>query len=112
MDSLSRSQNTVSQDSNRVTSRFIVDDQRHCQRMGQFDSYEAARLAIIGFVSNPWNEKPNRAPCSNWKKCGRHYDIIETSESGAYLTSTPVCKIDCEGVIWLDEPSDEGNGLT
>ena len=77
--------------------------------MGRFDSFEAARIAIVGFVSNPWDEEPSRAPCRNWKNCGRWYDIIETDEDGAFVASTSVCKIDSEGIIWLDEAQDDSD---
>ena len=98
-----RLNNTVSNQIPKQELRFTVDDERHCHRMGQYKSFEEARIAIVGFVTNPWNHDPNRAPCRNWENCGRDYSIIETNENGEYVSTTPVCKIDSEGVIWLNE---------
>ena len=82
--------------------RFVVDDQRHCQHIGRFKSYGDAKLAIVGFVSNRWDEEPNRAPCRNWETCGRDYQIIEVDTDDKFLKATLICKISCDGAIWFD----------
>lgn len=82
--------------------RFIVDDQRHCQKMGEYDSFEDAKIAILGLVSIAWDEPPNRAPCRNWKNCGREYHIIETDESNNFVSTKLICKYDQNGPIWFD----------
>jgi len=95
----------------KITS-FRIEDKTHCDDHGTFESFQDAYDAIIGFTSIPWDKRPNRAPCRNWRNCGRYFQIVESrswtcpeSEKVKYehVGTTEICKISCEGVLWIHD---------
>jgi hypothetical protein len=51
----------------------------------------------------PRDEPPNAAPCSNWKNCGRNYEVVEydTSEKPwKELRRLTMLEISADGVKW------------
>jgi len=51
----------------------------------------------------PWNEAPNRAPCTNSFNCGRRYELVEYDDSAQTwneLTRTLILEISAAGVRW------------
>lgn len=51
----------------------------------------------------PWDQEPNRAPCSSWRTCGRNYELIEyEAGSGPWklLGRTFAFEVSAEGVRW------------
>jgi hypothetical protein len=60
---------------------FIIEDEIHSELMGEFESFEKALLELKRISKTPWDQEPNRAPCTSWKTCGRSYEIIEFDNS-------------------------------
>ena len=61
---------------------FIVEDELHAEPLtGEFASREDAVADLRRLAELPWNAAPNRAPCTNWRNCGRRYDIVEYDAS-------------------------------
>ena len=57
--------------------RFRIEDERHSDVIGEFATEDEAHAELRRLVQVPWNEAPNRAPCTNWKDCGRDYELVE-----------------------------------
>ncbi|HET6326568.1 MAG TPA: hypothetical protein VFG04_17970 [Planctomycetaceae bacterium] len=82
---------------------FVIEDELHAEPHGKFPSFRQAvdelrRLAVI-----PWNAKPNRAPCSNWKACGRNYEVVEYDESWTEVRRVSVLEVSASGAKWSDD---------
>jgi hypothetical protein len=57
---------------------FIIEDESHAEpQKVEFKTFEDAFCELERISKIPWNEIPNRCPCTNWKDCGRNYQIIE-----------------------------------
>ncbi|MEM7349012.1 MAG: hypothetical protein AAF485_32690, partial [Chloroflexota bacterium] len=53
----------------------------------------------------PWDEPPNKAPCKNWRDCGRRYKIVEYDTSqGPWkeLNQFLLLNISADGATWVD----------
>ena len=61
---------------------FIIEDEQHAEPMGEFRKFVDAAVELVRLSTLPWDEPPNRAPCTSWKTCGRHYDIVEYDFTG------------------------------
>ena len=89
-----------------MNTRFVIEDEAHDEKHSTHETLEEAigelkRLALI-----PWDKEPNVAPCTNWKKCGRRYQVIEyDTSSGPWreLRRMLALKISAEGVVWAEE---------
>jgi len=82
---------------------FIIEDERHAEPQGQFVNMRRAIAELKRRSMIPWDQDPNRAPCSNWSKCGRSYDVIEYDVSHApwkELTRVLALDISASGVKW------------
>ena len=83
---------------------FVIEDEAHAEpQSGEFRTFEDAMDELRRRASIPWDEAPNVAPCTNWRKCGRRYEIIEydTSETPwRELSRRFVLEINAEGVRW------------
>jgi len=57
---------------------FIIEDEIHAEpQKGEYKTFEHAISELKKRATIPWNEKPNRCLCTNWKDCERNYQIIE-----------------------------------
>jgi hypothetical protein len=57
---------------------FTIEDERHAEpQEGEFSTLAAAIAELKRRATLPWDQAPNVAPCTNWKNCGRTYEIIE-----------------------------------
>ena len=57
---------------------ILIEDNRHSELQKlEFADFEAALQELRRRAAIPWNETPNRAPCSNWRKCGREYWLVQ-----------------------------------
>ena len=57
---------------------FIIEDELHAEPQdGKFHKFEDAFDELKRISKIPWNEIPNRCPCTNWQNCGRNYQIVE-----------------------------------
>ena len=82
---------------------FILLDKFHYERIGIYDSYEEALNKAIEISKIPWNIPPNKAPCTNWKKCGREYVIVERikkNNKSLKVSEVDIFNISSNGVIW------------
>ena len=70
---------------------------------GKFPSFRQAIDELQRLAAIPWNEKPNRAPCSNWKTCGRNYEVVEYDESWSEVRRISVLEVSASGVKWSDD---------
>ena len=83
---------------------FIIEDQSHAEWHGEYTSVEQAFAELRNLSLVPWDQVPNRCPCTNWKNCNRDYEVIEYETS-----STPwkevrrfgTLNISSKGIIWL-----------
>ena len=60
---------------------FAIEDERHAEMHGTYAT-EADAVAELKRRSRvPWNEEPNRAPCTNWTDCGRSHELVEYGDN-------------------------------
>ncbi len=82
---------------------FLIEDEAHGESHGQFASYEEALQELKVRAGISWDAEPNKAPCTNWKNCGRRYEIVEFDNSTkpwGQLSRVSVLNISAEGVKW------------
>lgn len=85
---------------------YVIEDELHSETIGTFPTSEQALAELHRLASLPWNEHPNFAPCTNWEKCGRNYELLEydtTQQPNTLLTRTPALKISATGTLWDSE---------
>jgi hypothetical protein len=92
--------------------KIIIEDIIHAEwQPGEFPTIADAFAELERRAAIPWNEHPNRAPCTSWKTCGRTYHIIEYDDSAATAWEErqriPVLEISVAGVKWLMKGHDE-----
>jgi hypothetical protein len=83
-----------------MPSTFYIEDNLHAEYHGDtYPTFEAALAEVQKLAQIPWDEDPNRAPCTSWKTCGRDWCIVENSGDGnpGY---TRVVEITSAGVKW------------
>lgn len=57
---------------------FKIEDESHAEpQKGEFKTFEDAFNELERIAKIPWDEIPNRCPCTNWKDCERNYQIIK-----------------------------------
>ena len=83
---------------------FIVDDDIHCELIGEFRTFEDAKSFLEKTAELSWDDRPNRAPCVDWKRCGRKYVIYDDGGVSSYLlnTPTPILNVNAEGIEWIE----------
>jgi hypothetical protein len=91
-----------------MSKTFVIEDQLHCEWVGQFAALEEAWIELERRSTVPWNERPNAAPCQSWRTCGRDYEIIEYETSSIpwrEIQRYSGLEVSAEGVVWgLDAP--------
>jgi hypothetical protein len=84
---------------------FLIEDERHAEPQGgQYPSLAEAVAELRRRASLPWDEPPNVAPCGNWRKCGRTYEIVEYDTSSTpwrELSRLHYLEVTAGGVRWL-----------
>ncbi len=88
---------------------FVIEDEAHAEWQGEFRTREQALAELKRRASIPWNEPPNQAPCTNWPKCGRRYELIDFDDSAlpwTELTRTLILEISAAGVHWHGPQAD------
>ena len=83
---------------------FIIDDDIHCELQdGEYNSFDEALHELKRRSLIPWDEYPNRCPCTSWKTCERNYSIIEYDPSSIpykEIQKVFVLTISAKGVNW------------
>lgn len=86
---------------------FVIEDEAHAEpQEGQFRTREQAIAELERRAAIPWNDAPNRAPCTNWLNCGRLYELVEyddTTNTWKELSRTLILEISAAGVRWHSE---------
>jgi hypothetical protein len=84
---------------------FVIEDEAHAEpQEGRFQTRHQAIAELQRRASIPWNEKPNRAPCTNWLNCGRRYEVVEYDDTASpwkELSRSLVLDISAAGVRWV-----------
>ena len=82
---------------------FLIDDETHCElQEGEFRTRTEAIAELERRALIPWNEKPNRAPCRSWKKCGRRYAVVEYDDERNVISREMALTISATGIEWLN----------
>jgi hypothetical protein len=83
---------------------FVIEDEIHAEwQEGRFSTRDEALSELEHRAKIPWDERPNVAPCTNWSKCGRSYELVEyddTTSPWTELSRSLVLEISAEGVRW------------
>lgn len=83
---------------------FLIEDELHAEIQGEFQTFEEALRELEKRAEIPWNEIPNRCPCTNWENCERNYQITEydtTQTPWKELQRIEILNISAEGAEWL-----------
>lgn len=84
---------------------FVIEDEAHAElHQGQFHTREEAVAELLRRSTVPWDEEPNRAPCTNWRNCGRQYEIVEYDDTitpWKELSRGLTLDISAAGVRWV-----------
>ena len=82
---------------------FVIEDERHAEQIGMFSDKMAATAELRRLASLPWDQAPNRAPCTSWAGCGRSYELIEYNsdhDPWRELSRNLTLDVSAAGVIW------------
>jgi hypothetical protein len=85
---------------------IVLEDNIHCERQGTYQSFEEAIAELRRRASIPYDENPNKAPCTGWRKCGREYEVIEYETSQIpwrRLKYAVVLRTSPAGPLWSDD---------
>ena len=84
---------------------FKIEDERHAEpQAGEFSSLAAVASELRRLAQMPWDQAPNVAPCTNWKTCGRTYEVVEydnSTQPWQELKRVPALEVDSRGARWL-----------
>jgi hypothetical protein len=64
---------------------------------------EAAIVELQHRAAIPWDHEPNLAPCTNWRNCGRRYELVEyddTVRPWKELRRFEVLEVSAVGAVW------------
>lgn len=78
---------------------FIVEDLRHAEAVGSFETRSEAIDEARRLASVPWDAEPNLAPCTQWRTCGREWEVVEIS-NGQVISRFPVVTVTAKVVHW------------
>jgi hypothetical protein len=84
---------------------FVIEDERHAElQEGEFASLDEAVAELQRRAALPWDERPNVAPCTGWRACGRTYEVVEYDTSARpwkELRRFPYLEVTSAGAKWL-----------
>ena len=83
---------------------FVIEDESHAEIFDEFDSLDKAKEQLRLWAKIPWDEPPNRAPCTSWRTCGRSFEIVEYADPRPpyeVLSRVAVLEVSKAGVRWL-----------
>ena len=82
---------------------YVIEDEHHAEPIGEFASFEQAVAELQRLAALPWDQLPNRAPCTSWATCGRAYEVIEydtAQQPWQERSRVPALSVSAAGVIW------------
>jgi hypothetical protein len=86
---------------------FIIEDESHAEpQIEEFHKFEDTFDELKRISKIPWNEIPNRCPCTNWQNCGRNYQIVEydtTQTPWKELQRKNILTITAKETTWTTE---------
>ena len=86
---------------------FVIEDERHAEpQEGNFSTLSEAVTELRRRAALPWDQAPNVAPCTNWRNCGRCYEVVEYDVSETPWTELrrmPALEISATGAKWLGD---------
>ena len=88
---------------------FVVEDQSHCEQIGEFGSLTAAWAELRRLSAIPWDTAPNICPCTSWRTCSRTYEIIEYETDSApwdEISRFAGLEVSAAGVAWGPDATD------
>jgi len=65
----------------RYLAKVIIEDSLHAEQHREFQNIALAIAELKNRAQMPWNEPPNRAPCTRWQTCGRAYQVVVYDDS-------------------------------
>jgi len=83
---------------------FAIEDDLHGEPGAEFATREEAQAELQRLAALPWDERPNQAPCTNWRTCGRSYVLVEYDQRFTpwrRLSATPMLEVSSKGTSWL-----------
>ena len=90
----------------------IIEDESHAEwQKERFKSVEDAFNELRRRAELPWNQDPNRCPCTSWETCDRTYYILEFDDSTdpwTELSRLGYQEVSARGVMWS---KDFANGV-
>ena len=84
---------------------FVVTDESHAEHCAVYSSFEAALAELKRRSAIPWDQEPNRCPCTSWETCDRDYHILEYDDSvtpNRVVFRVAVLNMSANGVVWND----------
>jgi hypothetical protein len=78
-----------------MTAVFIVEDDFHAERMGEFSTRDAA-IAFLERLKVDASAPENRPPCTNWRACHRDYYLLEYDDGAmpwTRVSSAPMFEV-------------------
>jgi hypothetical protein len=83
---------------------FVIEDEVHAEMFKEkYPDLHSAMDELTRLSQIPYGEKPNIAPCEDWRTCERNYVIIEyddTEEPWKKITEHQRLTICPDGVSW------------
>jgi hypothetical protein len=84
---------------------FIIYDELHAEFISdEFDNINAAFSELQKLARIPFENEPNKPPCTSWRKCKRKYYIHEYDDSQMpwnLLAKAYALKVSASEVIWM-----------
>ena len=89
-----------------MSTLFVIEDEAHDEQHSKHSTLEEAIVELKRLALIPWDAKPNVAPCTNWRNCGRRYEIVEYETSRnpwKVVRRFLALEISASGVIWSED---------
>ncbi len=79
--------------------QYNIEDEFHAEVISTHESLEEALTEARRLAEITWDEVPNRAPCTNWRNCGRRYEIIAYNSDNKPVRRILALEIDTTGAV-------------
>jgi hypothetical protein len=91
---------------------FVIEDEWHAEWIGEFASRDEAHVILRKLAQTPWDQPPNKCPCTSWRTCGRRYHLIEfetSAEPWRRLGDEPVLEVSAARTAWVSGSAPAAN---